>query len=465
MASGNRNKVCTGHRATMAVTRRAALRAGGLCGLSLTLPQLLRSRAQADSETSFGRAKSLIMLYLHGGHPQQETFDPKPEGPSEVRGEFGAIATSLIGVRFSDVLPRSSLIANKLAIVRSMSHENANHVQASLPANTGHKHPAVLRSRGDFPPSASDFPPIGAVVDTVRPPQMQLPSWVRIGPLMRRSNGTILHGQQPGLLGSAHASFAVDQPLTGDDVRIQALEPAAELTVPRLSSRSELLGAIDGQRRIFEQSPVATGLDDFYGRAFDLLTSTEARRAFDLSGEDEATRTRYGNTEFGQRCLLARRLAEAGVPMINVSYCHTPSDSWDTHGRHFKRMRESLAPTFDAAFAALIEDLDDRGLLSQTAVVVNAEFGRTPAINKNSGRDHWPWVYSLALAGAGVAAGVVHGASDESAAYPTEAPRDPADMAATLYHLLGVPADTLVYDVQRRPHPLVIGNAIREILA
>lgn len=403
------------------------------------------------------------MLYLHGGHPQQETFDPKPHGPSAVRGEFGAINTSLPGVQFSEVLPRTARIAHKLAIVRSMSHENANHVQASLPANTGHTHPPSLKSRGDFPPSATDFPPFGAVLDVLRPAD-DLPTWVRIGPLMRRNNGTVLHGQVPGFLGARHASFAVDQPLSAPDVEIEAVSPASELTAPRLTARRDLMQLIDGQRQVLDASAGASDLDQFYSRAFNLLASPRTRRAFDLSSEPEETRLRYGESEFGQRCLLARRLAEAGVPMVNVSYCHTPSDSWDTHGQHFRRTKETLAPTLDAALTALIGDLEERGLLEQTLVVVNAEFGRTPAINRNAGRDHWPWAYSLALAGGGARGGVVHGASDDSAAYPTESPHDPADMAATIYHLLGVAPETALHDAQGRPHHLVIGRAIDALI-
>ena len=405
------------------------------------------------------------MLYLHGGHPQQETFDPKPRGPVAVRGEFGAIATSVPGVQFSELLPKIAKRMNRLAIVRSMSHENPNHVQASLPANTGHKHPPNLKRRGDFPPSETDFPPVGAVLDAVRPARGVLPTWVRIGPLMRRSNGTVLHGQLPGFLGAKHAHFAVDQKLTGENVRVKAVAPAEDLTSVRLSARRNLLKQFDAHRRLIEESAPARRLDEFYGKAFHLLSSSKTREAFELSAESSKTRAQYGHTEFGQRCLLARRLAEAGVPMVNVSYCHTPRGSWDTHSRNFSKMKGSLAPTLDTAFTALIDDLSDRGLLDDTLVMINAEFGRTPKINKNAGRDHWPWVYSLALCGAGVRPGAVHGASDNSAAYPSEHPHDPADMAATLYHLLGVPHDTTLYDSLRRPHRVVIGKPIQPILA
>ncbi len=465
------NTACRSFHESRRLARREVLRVGGLTSLGLTLPGLLRSRATAaqtnatDAPASFGRAKRCILLFLHGGHPQQETFDPKPDGPAAVRGEFGAIPTSLPGVFFSDVLPKTAQIAGRLSVIRSMSHENANHVQACLPANTGHKHPPSEERRGDFPPSESDFPPFGAVLDSVRPTAGELPTWVRVGPLMRRNNGTVLHGQTPGFLGARHASFVVDQPLLANDVRVEAIQPADELSSIRLQGRRDLLRQFDDQRRLIDGAAARSDLDAFYDKAFGLLAGPATRKAFDLAAEPASLRERYGGTEFGQRCVLARRLAEAGVPLVNVSYCHTPQGSWDTHSKHFPQTRDSLAPTFDAAFTALVTDLDERGLLDETLVIATAEFGRTPAINKAGGRDHWPWVYSIAVAGGGTRRGVVHGASDESAAYPTESPHDPADFAASVYHLLGVPGDTILYDAQRKPNHLVVGRVIEAVVA
>jgi uncharacterized protein (DUF1501 family) len=258
--------------------------------------------------------------------------------------------------------------------------------------------------------------------------------------------------------------LTIDQDLLGKAVRIGALAPAPELSVSRLGGRQGLLARIDGQRRLLDQAAEARSLDGYQQRAFGLLSSPATARAFDLASEPEPLRDRYGRTQFGQCCLLARRLAEAGVPMINVHYCQTPVGSWDTHGQHFKQMKRSLCPTFDQAFAALVTDLDERGLLGQTLVLANAEFGRTPKINRSSGRDHWPWVYSVALAGGGVGRGVVYGSSDKAAAYPTAHPHDPRDLAATIYHLLGVPADTVVHDQTSRPHALVIGRKIDGLL-
>jgi hypothetical protein len=478
------------------MSRREALRIGGLVGLGLTLPELIAAQESTTRgllhkpqplNSTFGRAKSIIVLFLHGGHPQQETFDPKPDGPSAVRGELGAIGTSLPGVQFSEVLPKTAKMAHRLAIVRSMSHGNANHVSACLPAQTGHTHPPGFPD-DDFPPAATDFPPFGAVVDMLRGqgtgdrgqrphagplPEEEgragLPNWVRIGPLMRRNNGTVLHGQLAGFLGAAHASFDIDQELLAEDVRIQALERVGGLSEMRLSGRRDLLTQFEEERRMIDRSvkdysAQARDLSTHYSKALAILTSEKTRKAFDLASEPVALRERYGQTEFGQRCLLARRMAEAGVPVINVSYCHTPVGSWDTHSQNFKQMKESLGPTLDTAFTALIEDLGQRGTLDETLVLINAEFGRTPAINKNAGRDHWPFVYSLVLAGAGIQAGTVYGASDNAAAYPTDKPHDPKDMAATVYHLLGVDPETTIADRTERSYPLVIGRPIEGVL-
>lgn len=463
---------CKRFRLAQSLSRREVLRVGGFAALGLSLPDVLRAREAAKSSdqpqrstSTFGRAKQVIILFLHGGHPQQETFDPKPDGPVELRGEFGAISTSLNDVRVSELLPNCATIMHKLATVRSMSHTHTDHVIASMPTLTGHAHPPEKDSLGDFPPAPTDYPPHGAALSALRPTNGSLPTWVRVGPLMRRANGTVLHGQSPGFLGDRHASFVIDQELLPANVRIQAVQSNSELTEFRLTSRLDLLKEVDQQRRMIDQAVAVRNFDDYYQRAFNLIGSEATRRAFQLADESPEMRSRYGKTEFGQRCLLARRLAEAKVPMTYVSYCHTPAGSWDTHSRHFPQMKDSLAPTFDAAFPALVNDLDERGMLDETLVIAMAEFGRTPKINKNGGRDHWPFVYSVAFAGAGIKAGTVYGSSDSAAAYPVTNPRSPADFCATVYHLLGIPEETVIYDNLHRPHQLIIGKPIEPILA
>ena len=447
-------------------TRRQWLTAGAAAGLGLSLPNWFRLQQSATAAAgahrrSFGSAKQVIFLFLHGGHPQHETFDPKPQAPAEIRGEFGQIETALPGVHFGELFPRCAQIADRLALVRSMSHGNTNHVQACLPAMTGHKHPPQVRSRGDFPPSPSDFPHFGAVFDHLRGDRRQLPGWVQIGPVMTRNNGTVLHGQSPGFLGRDHTPLSVDQDLLADDVRVDAVTP--QVGVSRMQGRQQLLSSLEQQRRLLDQAASGTK-DAFYRRAYNLLTSTATQQAFDLSAEPVSMRALYPESQVGRSCLLARRLVQAGVPFVNVHYCKTPRGSWDTHSNNFSQMKESLGPTLDGSLSALVLDLEARGLLDQVLVVAMAEFGRTPQINSRAGRDHWPFVYTLALAGAGLKRGVVHGASDRLGAYPQSHPHDPADMAATIYHLLGVPSDTTLYDQEHRPHRLVIGRPIEAIL-
>ena len=294
-SSHNRLEGCRGFRRASELSRREALRIGGLFGCGLTLPQLFASRAHADKvgPISFGRAKQVIVLYLHGGHPQQETFDPKPNGPSAVRGEFGAIATSVPGIEFCELLPRTAQNAHRLAVIRSMSHSNPNHVTASLAANTGHAHPLGIPDI-DIPPARTDFPPFGAVLNAIRPTPGDLPSWVRVGPLMRRNNGTVLHGQLPGFLGPAHDSFVVDQELLASDAKIEAVARAEGLTAMRLTARRDLLAQFDQARRIIDHSVQARDLNAYYQRAYSLLTSDRTRSAFDLAAEKQTTREKYG---------------------------------------------------------------------------------------------------------------------------------------------------------------------------
>jgi hypothetical protein len=288
------------------------LQIGGLSGTGLLLSDLFRARAQAAParHDSFGRASSLIVLYLHGGHAQQETWDPKPDGPQPARGEFGAIATSVPGVHISELLPHSARLLHKLAVIRSLSHPNANHVQASLPAMTGHAHPPSEEARGDFPPSPMDFPPFGAVLDHLRPAG-KLPTWVQVGPLMRRANGTVLHGQSPGFLGTRHGPLVIDQDLLPADVRVDAVASDPELSLDRLSGRRDLLQHLDSQRRLLEHAAETRSVDAHQQRALNLLTSPAVARAFQLGAEPGPVRDHYGRTQFGQCCLLARRLAEA----------------------------------------------------------------------------------------------------------------------------------------------------------
>ena len=287
---------CPDFERTARLDRRRLLEIGALYGLGFSLPELFRARAQAAPATSgtFGRARSVILLYLHGGHAQQETWDPKPDGPYPARGEFGAIATSVPGVRIGELLPLSARMVHKLALIRSLSHANANHVQASLPAMTGHAHLRSDESKGDFPPSPTDFPPFGAVLNHLRPAG-KLPTWVQVGPLMRRNNGTVLHGQSPGFLGGKHSPLVIDQDLQGRDVRVEAVSANAQVPLLRLQGRKELLQQVDGQRLQWEQNIDVQDLDAYQQKALNLLTSPAMAKAFNLAaGEYLGDLYRYG---------------------------------------------------------------------------------------------------------------------------------------------------------------------------
>src|SRR5579864_7390371 len=266
---------CEDFRLGARLHRRQLLRIGGLTGMGLLLPDLFRARAGAAPATrgTFGRTRSVIMLYLHGGHAQQETWDPKPDGTAPEKGEFGAIATRVPGVRISELLPRCAAVMDRLAVIRSLSHANANHVQASLSALTGHAHPPSLEARGDFPPSPADFPPFGAVLSTLRPAG-RLPTWVQVGPLMRRNNGTVLHGQLPGFLGSRCAPLIIDQDLRSNSVHLEAVSPRGEIPLLRLNSRGRLLDQVETQRRLLSRQAEERSFDEYHRRAMNLLSSS-----------------------------------------------------------------------------------------------------------------------------------------------------------------------------------------------
>ena len=385
---------------------------------------------------------------------------------------------------------------HKLAVIRSLSHANANHVQASLAAMTGHSHPPSTEARGDFPPSSSDFPPFGAVLSQLRqstplspfargapgrvsPSQGgaglsplrkggmggSLPTWVQVGPLMRRNNGTVLHGQIPGFLGVRHSPLAIDQDLLPADVRVEAVATDPQVPVMRLTDRGRLRDQVEQQRRGFDRPAELQTFDAFQRRAFALLSGGDGARLRAGCGTGGRAGAATGRRSSAALVCCCRRLAEAGVPIVNVHFCHTPAGSWDTHGQHFSQMKNALCPIFDQAFTALVDDLDQRGLLDTTLVLATAEFSRTPA------REQRRWARSLAMGLLGRDGRRRHEARHglrRLRRHRRLSPRSRtirAILAATVYHLLGVPADTMVHDPHGRPHALVIGRKIDGLLA
>jgi len=439
------------------ITRREALRVGGLGFTGLSWPGLLRARAAPAG--GFGKARSCILIFNYGGPSHVDTFDLKPDAPAEVRGEFKPIPTAVPGVAICEHLPRLARLADRYAIVRSVTHRDNDHAIGAYLALTGHHHPknAIL---GIEPPATPlDMPAVGSVVARLRPAARPVFPYVTLGDLRHFGNNDAL-GQTAGCLGKTFDPYTLPfvRPTTGTlDLR-GVTDVMTGTDAGRLDGRRRLRDGLN--RAVPAPYPTAEvrDLDDATGRAFDLLASPAARDAFDLTRESTKTRDAYGPAPFARNCLLARRLVEAGVPLVTLY--SVGNRDWDTHGNNFKGLKNSLLPPTDRGVSALLADLDARGLLDETLVVWMGDMGRTPRVNKDAGRDHWSFCYSVVLAGGGVRGGEVYGASDRTAAYPSANPVGPADLAATIFHCLGIDPRATVIDRQGRPlvvsdgHPL-----------
>ncbi len=427
--------------------RRRLLQIGGAACLGLALPRLALAAPPAP------RIRSCILIYYYGGPSQLDTWDPKPSAPAEVRGEFRPIATSVPGIHIGEHLPRTARIMHKLAIVRSLHHPMRNHNSAAVESLCGR-----TPLRGDLELLANDpnsFPCFGAALDFLSPASRAMPMHVALPHVMH--NVVVLPGQNAGFLGSAHDPFQVTHDPNDPNFRVGELALSADVSLGRLEGRRSLLSRLEAR------GPMGP----FQQRAFDLLRSEGVRRAFDVARESPATRQRYGRNTLGQSMLLARRLVEAGVRFVNVNDKITNGQlaNWDSHENNFSRLKDDLLPPADQAFAALIDDLDARGLLASTLVIALAEFGRTPRINRSAGRDHWPDCFSIVLAGGGVHGGAVYGASDRFAAYPASDPVTPGDLAATLFWRFGLDPATELHDITGRPYRLADGTPLARLFA
>jgi len=446
-------------------TRREILRVGGLSALGLSLPELLQARAQARTP---GPAKNCIILFLVGGPPQHSTWDPKPDAPPEVRGEFDPIATTVPGIQISSLLPRLARQADKLCILRAMATGDNAHSSSGYYMLTGVPH-QPMQVEGANPGAPNDWPNIGAVVRRVRGDHGGLPAAVRLPMHIFNTDQSVWPGQDAGFLGRTVDPWLFRCHPNAPQMTIPEFTLPADVALNRLSERRDLLRRLD--RQIATQTDRRpSGLSPHQAQAFDLLGSPQARAAFDLEREPAKLRDHYGRHHFGQSCLLARRLVEAGVSLVHVNWYRGPEEPndapvWDTHVKESDRLQRLLAPTADQGIAALLSDLADRGLLEQTLVVCMAEFGRSPRFNGSAGRDHWGPVFSVALAGGGIKGGLVYGASDKHAAYPKDGRVLPPELHATIYHCLGIPKDTEIHDNLGRPIPITRGEPIRPILA
>ena len=424
--------------------RRDFLHVGALSALGLSLGGYLQSRAARADAKSFahfeGKAKSVIHIWLPGGWAQQETFDPKPLAPGEYRGDMKPIDTSIVGVQFNELLAKTAQIADKITVVRSMTHGEAAHERGTHNMFTGYR-----------PSPALTFPSFGSVVSHEYGPRADLPPYVSIPNLPAPDAGA-------GYLGSAYGPFAIGSDPADGNFTVRDLALPNGVDANRFANRQRLRDAVGRHFQRLEGSENLAAMDSFYQRAYALVSSQEARSAFDIKAEPDAIRDDYGRNAAGQRMLLARRLVEAGVRFVTLSY-----GGWDMHQKIGDNMRKTL-PAFDQAYAALIRDLDQRGLLSSTLVMVSSEFGRTPRINNDAGRDHWPKVFSVLLAGGGIKAGAVYGSSDAIAAEPQDNPLTVEDLATTVYHCLGIVADKELMAPGNRPVEIVDGGKVREDL-
>src|SRR4051812_1296306 len=460
---------CSGLRQSR-ISRRHLLKVGGMGLLGLTMPNLLQAEARSKGPKIKARAKSVIFLYQFGGPSHIDMFDMKPNAPEGIRGPHKPIASSADGITVSEHLPRVAKIMDKVTLIRSMHHTMKNHNSASYYALTGHAPPVDdIRLRD----SLDLFPAYGSVVDKLAPITGEMPTSVAFPYVIR--DGSVTPGQHASFLGKVHDPFLVTQDPNSPEFALPELSLPAHVSYERLEQRRELQKLIDQQSRLLDVSATARGLDEYYDKALAMLHSEKLRKAFDLSSESPKLRDAYGRHTYGQSCLLARRLVEAGTKFVTVYFSgniggqSTTEGGWDTHGFNNTRMYPIIEkyhlPLTNQTLPTFLEDLDSRGLLETTLVVWMGEFGRTPKINANISRDHWPDCYTVLLAGGGVKRGFVYGASDKEGAYPAENPVRPDDLAATIFYLLGIDPHTEVRGVGNRPLLIASGNPVTGIFA
>ena len=384
----------------------------------------------------------------------------KPGAPREIRGEFAPISTSLPGLRVCEHLPRLAKVAEKYCLVRSVNHTSSNHNSAAYYSLTGHK-PLIDIVTANA--TATDFPAYGSIVDKLAPSTRRVPTSVSL-PTMIADGPFRTPGEFGGFLGKTHDPLFINRDPNDTPFRVEELSLPLEIPFDRAGDRRGLLAGLAAHSRLNESIGAVRGMDAYQQKAFSLLTSNETQRAFDIEREDPRIRDRYGRTTYGQSVLLARRLVEAGVRFVTVYY--SPGiGGWDTHKDNFNILRNSRLPITDQTVSALIEDLDVRGLLDETMVVWTGEFGRSPTINADAGRDHWPQCYTVLMAGGGLKRGFIHGASDASGAFPRDSPCTPDDVSATMFHCLGIDPATELKDQLDRPIPVSYGSAILPLLS
>jgi hypothetical protein len=435
----------SGSRYARSLSRRGFLHVGTCTALGLTLGDFFRMKARADLkhyDSVEGKAKSVIHIFLPGGMAHQESFDPKPLAPPEYRGPLGAINSNVEGIQFGELWKNTAQVADKLVVVRGMTHGEAAHERGTHNMFTGYR-----------PSPALQYPSFGSVISHEFGSKNSLPPYVCIPGQPNEFAGS-------GYLSSAYGPFSLGADPAGGNFKVQDLALPGGVTEGRFNRRRAILDGIDNHFKSLEKSDALTAMDTFYQDAYKLISSPQAREAFALEKEADKLKDEYGRNEAGMRLLMARRLVESGVRFVSVTY-----GGWDHHD-NIQGAMGGQVPNFDKAYARLINDLSERGLLDSTLVMVTSEFGRTPKINATGGRDHWPKVFSVLLAGGGLKKGMVYGSSDALGAEPENDPMTVENLATTVYHQLGINADKELMAPGARPIEIVDGGSVvNDILA
>lgn len=424
------------------VSRRHFLQIGGLTGLGISLPMLLSARALQAAHTP-STETNCILIWTRGGTSHHDTFDPKPNAPASIKGEFGVIDTAVPGVQFTEIVPNMARELNRFALLRSWNPQNGSHGAADQFVMSGRK----------FNPGIA-YPTYGSVVSWQKGFKTALPPFVQLGDNVDQRFG----GGMSGILGLEHNPFEVLADPNAKQFDVRDITPPQGVTNARIDRRQRMLASIDALQAYAENQPAAfEALDEHYKAAMNMITASETKQAFQIDEETPELRDRYGRNKFGQSCLLARRMIQSGVRFVTVT-----DGGWDTHANNFKSLKDSRIPPVDQALPVLLQDLEERGMLDSTLVVWLTDFGRTPKINSASGRDHWASSGFAIMAGAGVPGGAVLGATDEEGGKPIRNEYTSADIAATIYHKLGLPTDLLAHAPDGRPVRLIEGEPIRE---
>lgn len=475
---GHSSRLCDG------VSRREWMRVGALGTFGIGLPQWLANQSahanpfrsdgpstemlDASLATSFGKAKHCIVLFLLGGPPQHETWDPKPEAPSEIRGEFKTIATATPGLHVGELMPLTAKRTDKIAVLRALSTDDNAHSSSGYWMLTGHPH-SPKNQENALPGAPNDWPSMAAVVRHLRGDRSALPGSIRLPEEIWNTGKIVWPGQDAGWLGSHCDPWLITCDPNANDFRVPDIALPVDVTPERFAERRSFLDHLNRRLDLVQSHPTMERWGNWQSKAIDLIRTREAQQAFEIHQEPDAVRDRYGRNRFGQSVLLARRLIESGVSLVQVNWTRSPTDedvapAWDTHAKNAERLKTALMPTMDQAYSALLEDLEQRGLLDETLVVWMGEFGRSPKINPSGGRDHWGHVFSAALAGGGIRGGTVYGASDRQGAFPLDGRVEPQDLTATIFHCLGFAPATEIRDRLGRPLAISKGSPIDAIL-